>query len=163
MSIASISSVGSKDDTLQLPRICEVQVSFHLAEERQLPVRLVALRLTEKQRQAAQKRKYKKASQRGKKSKPTADTLYLAGWLIVVTTLPAEQWSAQEVLSLYRARWHIEFFFKRFKQLLDVHQVTCVHQERVQAGILVHLLARERLRRKKEFICSCSRQCGYLV
>jgi len=98
----------------------------------------VALRLTEKQRQDAQKRKRKKASQRGKKSKPTAETLYLAGWLIVVTTLPASRWSAQEVLSLYRARWHIEFFFKRFKQLLDVHQVTCVHQERVQASILAH-------------------------
>jgi hypothetical protein len=122
-------------------RICEAQVCFHLAEERQLPVRLVALRLTEKQRQAAQKRKYKKASQRGKKSKPTADTLYLAGWLIVVTTLCAEQWSAQEVLSLYRARWHIELFFKRFKQLLDVHQLTCVQPERVQASILAHLLA----------------------
>ena len=122
-------------------RICEAPVSFQLTEERQLPVRLVALRLTEKQRQAAQKRKYKKASQRGKKSKPTAETLYLAGWLIVVTTLPAEQWSAQEVLSLYRARWHIELFFKRLKQLLTVHQLSCVQPERVQASILARLLA----------------------
>jgi hypothetical protein len=122
-------------------RICSVDVCFHLADERHLPVRLVALRLSEKQRQAAQKRKFKKASQRGKRSKPTAETLYLAGWLVVVTTLEASQWSAQEVLSLYQARWHVELFFKRFKQLLQVHQPRCVQPEHVQAEILAYLLA----------------------
>lgn len=122
-------------------RICSVEVCLQLPEARRLPVRLVALRLSEQQRQAAQKRKFKKASQRGKGGKPRADTLYLAGWLIVVTTLAASHWGDQEVLSLYQARWHIELFFKRVKQLLAVHRPRCVQPEHVQAEILAYLLA----------------------
>jgi len=37
-----------------------------------------------------------------------ADTLYLAGWVLLITTLPRAHWSAQQVLRLYQARWHIE-------------------------------------------------------
>jgi hypothetical protein len=36
-----------------------------------------------------------------------------------------EQWSAQQVLQLYQARWHIELLFKRIKQLLHLHRLRC--------------------------------------
>jgi len=51
--------------------------------------------------------------------------VYLAGWLLVVTTLPAASWSDQQVLGLYRARWHIELICKRIKQLLSLHRLRC--------------------------------------
>jgi hypothetical protein len=43
----------------------------------------------------------------------------------VVTTLPADFWSDQQVLRLYQARWHIELFFKRIKQLLKQQSLRC--------------------------------------
>lgn len=102
-------------------------------------VRLVGLRLTEKQAQAARARKRKKAKQ--DKRHIQEQTLYLAGWLLVITTLSAQQWRAGEILTLYRCRWHIELFFKRWKQLLDAHRLRCEHPERVVATILAWLLA----------------------
>lgn len=103
------------------------------------PLRLIGLRLSEKQAQASRQRKRKKAQQ--DKRHIQADTLYLAGWLLVVTTLSASQWSAAEVLTLYRCRWHIELFFKRWKQLLDAHRLRCEHPERAVTTILAWLLA----------------------
>jgi hypothetical protein len=104
-----------------------------------LALRLVALRLTAEQRQAAVRRKRKKAKQ--DKRQVQEQTLSLAGWLLLVTTLPAQDWSAAEVLALYRARWHVELFFKRLKQLLDTHRLRCEHAESVRASILLWLLA----------------------
>jgi hypothetical protein len=69
-------------------------------------LRWIALRLSQQQREAAQRRKRRKASKR--QQQVQADTLYLAGWVLLVTTLPAEQWTDQQVLCLYQARWHIE-------------------------------------------------------
>jgi hypothetical protein len=102
-------------------------------------LRLIGLRLTPQQAAAAQKRKRKKAAK--DKRHIQADTLYLAGWLLLIATLPAAQWSAGEVLTLYRCRWHIELLFKRFKQLLDAHRVRCEHPERAVATILAWLIA----------------------
>jgi hypothetical protein len=85
--------------------------------------RLIALRLTPEQRERAQRRKKRLASKGQRQLQQ--DTLYLAGWLLNVPTLPSQQWSDQQVLSLYRARWHIELLFKRLKPLLDMHRLRC--------------------------------------
>lgn len=118
-------------------RIVERQV--YLQGRPDQPLRLIGLRLTEQQAAASRKRKCKKAKQ--DKRHVQTQTLYLAGWLLVITTLPASGWSAGEVLTLYRCRWHIELFFKRWKQLLDAHRLRCEHPERAVATILAWLLA----------------------
>jgi DDE family transposase len=105
-----------------------------------VPVRLIALRLTPEQQRKAERRVHKKAGQ-DKRKEVKPETLYLAGWLLVVTTLPREQWNEAEVLTLYRSRWHIELLFKRFKQLLHAHRVRCTHAGRDQASLLTLLLA----------------------
>ena len=69
-------------------------------------VHCIGLRLSEQQRAAAERRKQRTAKR--KQQQVQADTLYLAGWVLLVTTLPSEHWSAQQVLRLYQARWHIE-------------------------------------------------------
>jgi hypothetical protein len=116
-----------------------VQRQVYLEGHPQQPLRLIGLRLTQKQAAASRKRKRKKAKQDNRQVQ--AQTLYLAGWLLVITTLSACQWSAGEVLTLYRCRWHIELFFKRWKQLLDAHRLRCEHAERAVATILAWLVA----------------------
>jgi hypothetical protein len=89
----------------------------------QFAVRCIGLRLSEEQRKAAQRRKKRTATR--KQQQVQADTLYLAGWLLLITTLPSEDWSVQQVLRLYQARWHIELVFKRIKQLLQHQRLRC--------------------------------------
>jgi hypothetical protein len=88
-----------------------------------IALRLLAVRLSPEQREQAQRRKKRKASKQQRILQ--ADTLYLAGWVLLVTTLPQEQWSDQQVVALYQARWHIELLFKRLKQLLHQQRLRC--------------------------------------
>jgi hypothetical protein len=103
-------------------RVCSrpVWISY---QGRRIALRWIALRLSHEPREAAERRKRRKASKR--QQQVQADTLYLAGWVLLVTTLPAEQWTDQQVLCLYQARWHIELVFKRIKQLLGQHRLRC--------------------------------------
>jgi IS4 transposase len=46
------------------------------------------------------------------------ETLVLAGWICLISSLPAASWSDEHCLVLYRACWQIELLFKRMKQLI---------------------------------------------
>jgi Transposase DDE domain len=61
-----------------------------------------------------------KCRQRHKKGTPKVETLYLAGWVLVFTTLPPAVLSAQTIMALYRCRWQVEIAIKRWKSVLDV-------------------------------------------
>ena len=58
---------------------------------------------------------------------------------MLATTLPQEQWSAPEVVKLYRARWQIELVFKRLKQ-----------------GLQLHLLPMKRMANEQRCMCICA-------
>lgn len=119
-------------------RICSRDAWVH-GTDCWVPVQVVALRLSQQQRERALQRKRKKARQ--DKSKVSDRAAYGAGWLIVVSTLPPAQWTAAQLLALYRARWHIELLFKRIKQLLEVHVLPCERWERARASVLASLLS----------------------
>ena len=55
-----------------------------------------------------------------KKCTPTAESLLLAGWVLVFTTLAPAVLSAQTIMALYRCRWQVELAIKRWKSMLDV-------------------------------------------
>jgi DDE family transposase len=103
-------------------RLCRRLVWIRQAGQR-IGLRLVAVRLSAQQRQQAQRRKKRQASKQQRRMQ--ADTFYVAGWVLLVTTLPKEQWSDQQVAALYQARWHIELLFKRIKQLLHQQRLRC--------------------------------------
>jgi Transposase DDE domain len=74
-------------------------------------VRLVATKFDAQTTQQARSRRRRKAQKAGRTI--TAPTLLVAGWLLLITTLPAATWSAAAVLSVYRARWQVELVFKK--------------------------------------------------
>jgi len=86
-------------------------------------VRVIAVPLPSEKVAAAHQRLYKTARRKGRIASRSG--LLLASWLVLVTTLPAEAWTAHAVVQLYRARWQVEVVFKRLKQLLDLHQLRC--------------------------------------
>jgi DDE family transposase len=75
-----------------------------------------AYRLTAEQANRARH----KCRQRQKKGPPNAQSLFLAGWVLVFTTLPLTVLSAQTIMALYRCRWQVEIAIKRWKSVLDV-------------------------------------------
>jgi|GEM_PF-4033659 len=69
------------------------------------------------------------ARKRGRQ--PATSTRLLAGWLLVVTTLPAQDWPADAVLRRYRARWQVEPVVTRVTQLLRVRPRRCMVFEEI--------------------------------
>ncbi len=79
-----------------------------------------AYRLPE-QAAAAARRRCRRAGARGKYT-PKETTLFLAEFVLVLSSIPPEILSAETVLELYRCRWQVELLFKRYKSLLDLDQ-----------------------------------------
>lgn len=104
-----------------------------------LPVRLIALVLPEEQAEALRRQKQRQARDKGRTLSPQA--LFLAGFVLLVTTLPAQSWSPQRLLELYRARWQIEVLFKRIKQVLSMHLLPAQTPQGAQAMICALLVA----------------------
>lgn len=73
--------------------------------------RLIASALSPEAAERARAKARKKASNEPRKLKE--ETLFLAGWLLVFSSLPSQSWSDAQVLALYRARWQIELVIKR--------------------------------------------------
>lgn len=99
------------------PGVFDLEITPDPKEATQpVQVRLVALRKSEAAAEEARHKVLKDASKRGRKLQ--AQTLELAGYVLVLTSTPAEAFSPEQILELYRYRWQIEMTFKRLKSLL---------------------------------------------
>ena len=85
-----------------------------------------AYRLHPEAAQAA-RRRCRRGGQKGKYT-PKQETLFLAEFVMVLTTLAPETLSAETVLALYRCRWQVELLFKRYKSLLKMNELRARHQ-----------------------------------
>jgi IS4 transposase len=63
-----------------------------------------------------------------------------ARYLMVVTSLDAEQYPARKVLALYRMRWQIELAFKRLKSLLRFDRLPAKDKDLARTWLNSHLL-----------------------
>jgi hypothetical protein len=124
-----------KQQKARAGKICSIS-SYFVHQEKRYEIRFIALRRTKEQTAEMLRRKRRKAIRRkGPQKTLQPENIYMAGWLLVMTTLPALDWSAKDVLTLYRARWHIELLFKRIKQLLDQHCLRAETEETAKATI----------------------------
>jgi hypothetical protein len=78
-----------------------------------------AYRLTPDQAEAARRRCRQSAQGRT----PSQRTLFLAGWVLVFTTVPPHVIGTETVIALYRLRWQVELAIKRLKSILDLDQL----------------------------------------
>ena len=98
----------------------EANVVFQV-RTRQQSMRLLAVRLSSEAAKRAHSKRKEKARKNGRTNQ--ALTIQITDWLVVLTSLSADHWSAEHVLMLYRARWQIELLFKRIKQLVRLHRL----------------------------------------
>ena len=104
-----------------------------------LQLRLVFWRKDEAAREHGRRRVRQRAQKVGKT--PDARTLEAADYVILLTSLPTNLFSATDVLALYRFRWQIELAFKRLKSLLGLGNLPARGRPLAKAWIYAKLIA----------------------
>lgn len=102
-------------------------------------VRLIAQRLPKKKAEKARRRARKTSRKKG--HTPSKETLFAAGYTILVTNLPSTEWTTEQVLVLYRFRWQIELLFKRLKSILNLDHLRAKDPVLAQVYLLGKLVA----------------------
>ncbi len=120
------------------PGVYERQALVH-CEQTTLSVRVIAIVPTPEKAAALRRKKEQEARAKGRKLSEQAR--FLAGFILLVTTLPLAQWPTSLVIELYACRWHIEVLFKRIKEVLDLHDLRWETPETAQAMIAALLVA----------------------
>jgi hypothetical protein len=110
------------------------------AKHKPAPVvaRLIVAPLPEAKVAAAQKRARQSAKQW--QYNPSAQTLAVAGHVLLVTSLPEDTWPAERVLAAYRLRWQIELMFKRWKSIIGIDQLRANDPQLIRCWIAVALI-----------------------
>lgn len=93
-----------------------IDMQVLLGENYRLPVRLVAIKLTNDQ---AEKRRRMSKMQRHKNEQISQKANYLMSWNLFITNVNNKIWDAASVYHTYTLRWHIEIIFKCWKSNLN--------------------------------------------
>lgn len=103
-----------------------------------LPFRLIASPIPHDKIEEARRRT--RLRHQRKKRPLNENTLLAAGFVLLLTNLPAETWSGHLILVLYRLRWQIELCIKRLKSLLNFDHLRAKDPRVVQTYLLAKLL-----------------------
>ena len=104
-----------------------------------MPLRLIVAAVPPEAAERARRRVRSIASRKG--YTPSQDSLYAAGFVMLLTNLPSADYSAPLCLALYRLRWQIELAIKRLKSVLDLDGLRAHDAELAQSYLLAKLLA----------------------
>jgi hypothetical protein len=100
-------------------------------------LRLCAIRKNRLAAERARRKVEAKAKQNNSSASP--QSLELAEYVLVLTSLPAE-FTRSQVLHLYRCRWQVELAFKRLKSLMAAGHVPKTHDQSARAWMQAKLL-----------------------
>jgi Transposase DDE domain len=101
--------------------------------DRGLPGRLVAVKRGRQAARCARSRLHRRAQRKQERlSKPA---LFLAGYVFVGTTIPIGVMDSAQVLELYRARWQIEWAFRRLKSIMGLGQLPKLSEAGARAWV----------------------------
>jgi Transposase DDE domain len=134
-------------------------VAFEYEGER-FSGRLIASALSPEAAERARAKARRKASKQQRERKE--ETLFLAGWLLVFSSLPTQSWSDAQVLALYRARWQIELVIKRMKQVLKLAQLrgktAATNEATILALLVCWALQQEQVQQARELLSQAREQ-----
>jgi hypothetical protein len=107
-------------------------------KEPAMAARIIILRKSDEAAEPAREKIRKEARKKGRAVDPR--TLEAAGYIFLLTSLPAAQIKAAEVLELYRFRWQVELAFKRLKSLWGFGSVPAKDPDLARTYIYAKLL-----------------------
>lgn len=117
---------------LRLGEVGEWPAWVHV-RDREIAGRLIAVRLGRQAARRARSRSRRKAQRNQKRLSKAA--VFLAGYVFVRTTIPADLIAAARVLEIYRARWQIELAFKRMKSIMGLGHLPKLSEASARAWI----------------------------
>lgn len=130
--------------------VCPLPVQLAVVGAEPVPLWVHAYRLPETQ--AAKARWVCRQQSRKKGPQPTQQSVLLAGWVLVVTTLPPTLLPGSTALTLYRVRWQIAIAMKRWQSVLDVDLLRARYESPLAEvwlhGKLLYVLLLDRRRRR---------------
>lgn len=103
------------------------------------PLRLVLQRIPAQKAERQRKRVARKAGKAGHKIDPR--TSVAAGYLMLITSLPAAGQPAERIVSMYRNRWQVELGFKRLKSIAGIDALPALDPGLARTWLLAHLIA----------------------
>jgi Transposase DDE domain len=104
------------------------------------PLRLIASPLPPEKAEEARRRARLRNQRKQLHNQPTDNTLFAAGFVILLTNLPAQSWSLALILTLYRVRWQIELVIKRLKSVIQYDHLRAKDPQLAQTYLLAKLL-----------------------
>jgi hypothetical protein len=128
--IAALSDTG--------PAVVEHAVTIGIGGNA-VSARLVIARKPPEATARQHKRLQRRASRLGATTDPR--TLKAAGFMMLLTSLPADTATAAEIIRLYRMRWQIELAFKRLKSLGGFADLHASDPKLARSWLLAHLIA----------------------
>lgn len=117
-------------------------------------LRLLACPLPPEKAEKARQRVRQIAKKKGRT--PSKKSLFMAGYVVLITNLPNPIWDIAQVFAIYRIRWQVELLFKRLKSLLNLNGLRSKDPDLSQTYLLGKLLAALLL---DEFIRASSKLC----
>jgi Transposase DDE domain len=103
-----------------------------------LALRLVAIKKTAPAAQQARRKARRDAQREGYQL--SRQTLAAADWVVLVTSLTADDFATDDIVALYRLRWRIELGFKRLKSLIGLKGPPGTDERSARPYVLAHLL-----------------------
>jgi hypothetical protein len=137
---------ASRFDIIDWLRTCPAESEIHeitawaQSGKRNKPIklRLIARRKSPEAIVKAHKTLWQRASR--SQSKVDPHSLIAAEYIVLATSLPADDFPAGEVLSAYRLRWQIELAFKRLKSLLRIDRIPTRTEAGTRCWLYSHLI-----------------------
>ena len=103
-----------------------------------LKARLIVRHIGQDHLADARRRVRRKAAKSGRK--PSAKSLKAAEYVILMTSLPAQQVCADQALQIYRLRWQIELAFKRLKSLMGPEDLLAKEEKLVRSCLYAKII-----------------------
>lgn len=119
--------------------IRNVDMPVLLSYKHRIPVRFVAIKLTDQQ---AKKRRQMAKTQRHKNSPISQKASYLMSWNLFITNVESSIWDVPSLYHAYTLRWHIEMIFKCWKSKFNFNAYFkhCQGRNPVKPEILLLLI-----------------------
>jgi DDE family transposase len=117
----------------------EITVSAQSGKHQEpIEIRLIARRKPLEAIETARKHLHRQASR--KQTRPDPRSLVAAEYLVLATSLSADEFAASEVLAAYRLRWQIELAFKRLKSLMKISELRTRTPDGTRCWLYAHLI-----------------------
>ena len=111
-----------------------------IARKRGAPLALRLVAIKKPEQAAAEARRKAHLAARKERRQLSKKTIEAADWVILVTSLAADDVPTDDILALYRLRWRIELAFKRLKSLVGLTGPPGLDERSAKPYILAHLL-----------------------